>query len=375
MKKIFIHIGLPKTGSSYLQSAFAINSKLYHKHNLIYSNLEGEDNFENARMGVTTSGNGVRIAAASGIEALRNIKAYDLNDLFSTFELDFNHLISSEWLIGCSIDFLKNIQYINKEKFECKFIAFIRNPIDRIKSLYLQNIKNGNYREGLEHHIHELILKEGERLDKIIELGNNVVLINYDKSRDNLLQEIDNILFGYELSIAPKFSFVNPSPTLKQAELIRLANNMGLNDFNKVMIYLENANKNLSFKERYPITSKLQQLIIDELSEKIYAINKLLPKNKVTMEINEEISDNSFKLLLTDDDIDFMRNLFTVKQSLLTDDIKFIRSAMNLKFHPNLPKDFDPCLYLFLNEDVLRARVDPIHHFLYYGVNENRRYK
>ena len=31
MKKIFFHIGLPKTGTSYLQNTFAINSNEYKK--------------------------------------------------------------------------------------------------------------------------------------------------------------------------------------------------------------------------------------------------------------------------------------------------------------------------------------------------------
>lgn len=43
--------------------------------------------------------------------------------------------------------------------------------------------------------------------------------------------------------------------------------------------------------------------------------------------------------------------------------------------HPDLPKDFDPALYLELHEDVRLAGVDPAAHYLTYGRVENRPYK
>lgn len=41
----------------------------------------------------------------------------------------------------------------------------------------------------------------------------------------------------------------------------------------------------------------------------------------------------------------------------------------------NLPADFDAAIYLKLNADVAKASVDPINHYLNYGIKEGRRYK
>ena len=41
----------------------------------------------------------------------------------------------------------------------------------------------------------------------------------------------------------------------------------------------------------------------------------------------------------------------------------------------NLPKDFDPVLYLELNDDVRTAGIDPTKHYEDFGVHEGRPYK
>lgn len=40
-----------------------------------------------------------------------------------------------------------------------------------------------------------------------------------------------------------------------------------------------------------------------------------------------------------------------------------------------LPPDFDPAVYLELNGDVAKAKVDPVRHYLEYGIKEGRTYK
>jgi glycosyltransferase involved in cell wall biosynthesis len=45
------------------------------------------------------------------------------------------------------------------------------------------------------------------------------------------------------------------------------------------------------------------------------------------------------------------------------------------EFRNQVPADFDPEAYLFLNPDVLAARIDPFLHYVHHGVRELRRYK
>ena len=41
----------------------------------------------------------------------------------------------------------------------------------------------------------------------------------------------------------------------------------------------------------------------------------------------------------------------------------------------DLPSDFDPKIYLLLHEDVKEAGMDPVRHYLDFGINENRPYR
>ena len=60
MKKVFIHLGLPKTGSTYLQHIFAKNSALYNQHGLIYKDFS--NNFSAVNKNRPTNGNAGKIA-------------------------------------------------------------------------------------------------------------------------------------------------------------------------------------------------------------------------------------------------------------------------------------------------------------------------
>ena len=96
MKKVFFHIGLAKTGTSYLQNIFAINSVNYKKSGLIYDDFS--NNFNMSKLGEITSGNGINIA-----QSLRTNPNTTLN-LLNKLDKNYNHLISSEDFVNCNLD-------------------------------------------------------------------------------------------------------------------------------------------------------------------------------------------------------------------------------------------------------------------------------
>lgn len=65
-------------------------------------------------------------------------------------------------------------------------------------------------------------------------------------------------------------------------------------------------------------------------------------------------------------------SLFNVK--CISSKLNFFNKFKMLKYS-TLPSDFNPEIYLMLNPDVHAAGVDPIKHYLEFGVNENRVYK
>ena len=143
MKTIYFHIGLPKTGSSYLQSIFAMNQENYSNNGLLYPDLMMA-NFKSAIFGKTTSGNGLSIAAAGNDFLAASIKPIDIENFFLNLDTKYNYLFSTEWFIGCPHEFFLKIENIVKEKFVVKYIVCVRKPDDLCKSLFLQSLKFNN---------------------------------------------------------------------------------------------------------------------------------------------------------------------------------------------------------------------------------------
>lgn len=81
------------------------------------------------------------------------------------------------------------------------------------------------------------------------------------------------------------------------------------------------------------------------------------------------------------DNIEDIRTGKSVDHSIngvkLSDEFLVDRHSLNSQFieKPDLPDDFDPQAYLELNPDVANAGVDPIFHYLNFGVHEKRNYK
>ena len=258
MKKVFIHLGLPKTGSSYLQYTFANNSIMYSQHGLIYKDFA--NNFKDTIKNRLTNGNGGKIANSlrtnfsllnksdNALKAKQDIKKKNLHildDFFSTLDNNenYNHLISSEAFSECTPDSLNYILNIINKNFKCVFVAFVRNPVDLIISLYNQRLKHERYTESFNVYYPSAILFVKKIFSLLIGLRQNIIVFNYDVKKHNLINCFENLIFSKLISTEPK-KIVNPSPNYHQSEIIRLANNIGI-PFRTVdaINYIENNNK------------------------------------------------------------------------------------------------------------------------------------
>lgn len=376
MKIIYFHIGLPKTGTSYLQSAFAINSDRYREFNLQYPDLGG--NFWEAAIGKTTSGNGVGIAASSGIEELKNIGGCDIAELCQTFDPSYSYLISSEWLCECPQQFFEHINNVFSKKFKVKYLAFIRNSVDRISSYYQQSLKTGHFSGRIECHIDELIAKERRLLNLLISLSGSINVLNYDNHKESLLTRIDEILFERSVSRKPEFSSVNPSPKYHQTEILRLVNRLGLSDYEKAIGYIESAQDDHSKEVNYVISRSICEKIFSELKSELDGLNSILPEGEKINNHCYKFTEINLPQLFTDADVDFLSDL--IKQRLIFTQADFdwiIKSVTEIQ--PSclsiLPSEFNVLAYMLRNSDIVRARVDPIRHYLDYGIREGRSYK
>lgn len=385
MKTIYLHLGMPKTGTSYLQSVFAMNSDIYSRYGLMYPDLM--NNFIHAKEGSTTSGNGYSIAAA-GVDALRaTVEPIDIENFFLNLDTNYNYLFSSEWFLGCSHEFFLKIENIVKEKFFVKYIVCVRKPDDLCKSFFLQSLKAHNSVFNIadidNFHKSQILREVKTLINLILNLPEHkLFVINYDYHKRNLIDPIDKILFKNKISTTDKLSIINPSPNNRQAQILLLASQLNITNFASSMNYLENnADEGLPFS----LTDEVISIIYKSLTKEIIAINKLLPK-KQSLPKKESVhqrNKNEFYNLLDSNEIKFLDQLVQTKINneinvRLNELLSFVNKycpEFEKKDNKILPDDFHPLIYLIKNPDVLKNGVDPIDHYINYGKDEMRIYK
>jgi hypothetical protein len=374
MKSVYIHIGLAKTGTSFLQSVFAYNADLYRTRGLSYPDLN--NSFPVAATGGTTSGNALPIAAA-GMPSLSQIKdSIALPDLLKRLDSDFNHLLSSEWLGGCSLDYLQNLERVLSQRFNVQFLAVVRDPRDHIVSSYQQGLKASLFKYSLATHANEIINRMRLSLRLIIDLGRSIQVISYDVNKHCLVSRFDQVLFGQDISISPPFRRVNPSPDVRQTAVLQIASCLGISNQSMAQRYIEQTQE--SDQARYRLANHLSERVLRELEWEISEINKLLPEDETIQRQEDESAPNSIEIL-RDADIDFLSEVILKRiASEKKDDIDFIVKWANqahLVEQVELPEGFNVISYLVFNPDLVAARVNPIQHYLTHGATEGRRYK
>lgn len=155
MKTVYIHIGLGKTGTSFLQTAFAYNAERYLSRGLSYPDLNNDHS--TAAAGGTTSGNGMPIAA-HGLKQISHIKTViSPNELLDILDSDLDHLLSSEWLGGCQLSYLQDLQSTLSKKFYVQFVVVVRDPLEHVVAIYQEGLKSGTFSSSLEVKVEKIL--------------------------------------------------------------------------------------------------------------------------------------------------------------------------------------------------------------------------
>tara|TARA_B100001989_G_scaffold253207_1_gene238859 strand:+ start:2335 stop:3417 length:1083 start_codon:yes stop_codon:yes gene_type:complete len=224
-KRAVIHIGHPKTGSSFLQVCFAKNANALNQHGWNYPN---HPNSKEALKDLPTTGNGGLLLDENYLLNISNLRSF--NDKSLSF------FYSDETLcMTLSNNKQKREQIINTFKelgFGLVFVMYTRNFFEHSLSAWGQTIKNGNATDSYykrmvnpqrnnEYIIHERILKW-------IKFSNeedfDLKIFNYDKHANNLFNHFcQNIL---KIEENPSFQIpnkiINKSLSVDDHEILRL---------------------------------------------------------------------------------------------------------------------------------------------------------
>jgi len=187
MNQLFLHVGHPKTGSSYLQSILAIARQDLLKLGIDYPSHQ---TIKFAKELKITSGNGVILLAA--LQGERKVDDWfgEHKKICVSSEYMFPYLLPEE-----NCDHFRT--FIKSHKIDqVNILIFIRNPLDMAISLYHQFVKRGGgtdefdkFIENFRTPFHVQRFLENFLDDEMI----NVSTYNYSYSSD----KISDILFNY----------------------------------------------------------------------------------------------------------------------------------------------------------------------------------
>ena len=210
MKRLIVHVGHGKTGSSFLQSIFALNSERMAKLGIFYPQ---HYSISEARKGFVTSGNGSTLLET---------------DRFYTAHPTI--LISSELLFR---ELAEKQEYVAKlsKLYDVEIIIYLRDVIDHRVSQWGQHIKRGGGYIDLNTF---LLTNKYDVLDWVLkwiemsnEIGFTLTLKNYTKCKNKLAQDFFNGVLkvpslAEDLIIPGKL--INRSLSLSELEVQRVLN-------------------------------------------------------------------------------------------------------------------------------------------------------
>lgn len=310
-KKLFLHIGCGKTGSSALQVWLNQNSKILRKNGYYYPifNTKIKDNYQ------ITSGNGTHL-----VNALKNnsVKEF-LSDIVKSKE---NKIIfSSEAFQILNETEIKELKNSAEEiGLDIEIIAYVRNLYEMAYSSYMQLVKRHGYCESLDFYLSKInSFQQFDVIDLWSSISEKITVLHYDTEKNNLdLSFLKAIELSEDGIPRMKKNKVNRSLTLLESELIQTLNKNIKHKFNLNPEYIgtyisDNLIKAIPEMETNVFYKKN---IINELHKKFS--DKVMQYNKKYFNANEVLKISStvknqiqtIKLTEAENAIGLIMNLF-----------------------------------------------------------------
>jgi hypothetical protein len=302
MKKLILHIGYGKTGSSALQTWFALNAQQLNKQGVNYAGAN-----EEAKAFQVNSGNGGLLLSFLNGEDVSNERLME----YYFGNLDCS-LISSEALQSLGTDRAVNredltrlLSFAQKNQIDIRVIAFIRNIYNHNYSNYVQAVKRKGWCMTFENWADEKLNIYPIQFFMELRKSVPVSLLNYDSNIHNLAPSFcraANIEYSNLLEMRRKK--VNRSLTHTELKILQIyiesASEVGLDRsvFARIVSdNLVNNFPNVGYKTYYSkeVVKKIERYFGSQISE----FNKLsLDKFNFTISI---LNDNKDEYLVGDD--------------------------------------------------------------------------
>jgi hypothetical protein len=383
-KNIYLHTGLPKTGTSYMQSALDVLSRQDALARTSYPVLNVNEDFTRIQ-----SGNGEAIAFQLLVDQVADFSTQTVARLTQAL-LDTadrsrpNLLISSEHFSNAAPERLAYfLELLGAHAKSVEVIVFVR-PMDRLcHSRYHQQVKrhseSGSYDEAFFNVFSEQLVAQ---VSLVGALSNPVHVFDYRPV--GLISVLLDFL-GENPALETSFNnqVVNRSLTKQEMDLLRSINAVFKSDglstsISDRWIYArpeaisaeERANSERVFDVFRQVvsvnTSRLGTATCREI------LGRLLP-DVAPAELNVGASEVASAVA---DEAPVVAGREDLLRMALEEIAKLMNFEQALSEHTQglmpIRDAFDPVHYLLLNRDVLAAGVDPVQHFKSFGRKEGR---
>ena len=296
-KTIILHVGHGKTGSSYLQSCFALNKEKLLDFGIDYP---WHESFLQATSGKISSGNGDNF-----LKILPNLNSTSKKILFSNENLFHTLLVSSEFK-----DLLKSNSYF------FKVILYTRNLFEFQFSVWQQQVKRHKLVDDLDAYLLKFPESQHVKIPQWLslseELNFKLLIRNYSCHKKNIADQFFFDLTGVEnfpFELLPHQS-VNRSLTHTETNFQRVLNTLHLEGPN-LSDFLVNELPNAK-ASKIKCSRKTYDLVRSENLKLFESINKHLDSNEaLVIESPERVTysdENSKDFSLGRIEIDIIAN-------------------------------------------------------------------
>lgn len=284
--KFFLHIGHGKTGTSAIQSAFAIAIKNLSDYNINYPIDEFEKK-KAAQFGIT-SGNWQHNPKETLTEELQRLASEKSNNqsILLSSESLFWHI---ETLFNTKNEFLNNC--------DLHVILAVREVEEMLSSEYQQRVKRHGEKRPFEQFLHSrhFISSHHKKAAEVINLLNKYqiknTIINYSKHKKNIAQLVFNAMNAEAAYPHDRMHgvVVNRSLSQKELTILTMINSLFYAKFPWISARLSDA-----LAKHLPEVESQKCRISDEKKRKLYEVNnnfiKVINQNLVNEDHLTELS-------------------------------------------------------------------------------------
>lgn len=378
-RRIFFHIGMPKTGSSALQAFFSQNAAQLEALGVSYPFAE---EFE-ATEKTSWSGNILPKMVQAALELGEgNLSLIEKADAHCVAVVDAALAESAQSTVLFSGEFMgyagtqKILRYIERisDRNDVSIIAYVRDVFDHAVSGWKQNVNAISYRGNFDFYVKHIIDQNQmalQRLKSIAQSGVDLKVMNYDYHKHRLVESFLPIIGVDPKSpelVFDRHRIVNPSLSFWQAKMIVAAHELTGSGYLSAM--LVDHFRRTPDHRKDPVLAEVDALLINRLAPEIaWANTYLAPSEHLRATPRTDAISGS----LAFSDADMMHLMSVFGDYLKAINLPNVVSEKLLA--AGLPPDFVAEEYLILNPDVAAAKVNAVEHYLKNGKYEGRNYR